>query len=127
MFDQIPWRAKLAVGGLTGLLGGFLLAGFFTGSYRTWPEVRVPLLVAVLTGLFSHQGLRRSPAVVRARLKELFRDSAEPDLVKINEVLSETGHSELFAGHRNTVDRFMRGMITKGEFYGAMRALVDEG
>jgi len=125
--DQIPWRLKLVAGTLAGAASGYLLTGVVTGFARPWDRNTTVALIAVLLGgLIANRGLRRSPAVIRARLKELFRASDEPDLVKITGVLSNTGEHKLFIRHRETVDRFMRGMMTEREFYGAMHELVFE-
>jgi hypothetical protein len=123
-FDWIPWRARVVLWNVLAALGGFALALYLRGRHPSSADVVYTMLSAAAFGFFGERGARRSPWGVRSRLRSLFRQSAQPDLVAITEVLSEAGESPRLEPHRQAVDRFMRGMISESEFYAAMRTLA---
>lgn len=122
--DSIPWRLQVGLASLGGTALAFAASSLLRGSRFTLADITFDMLLACGFGFVGGRGMRRSPAVIKKRLKSLFEAAGEPDLVPITEVLADTGESDAFLEHRRLVDRFMRGMITHQEFYASFRRLV---
>jgi len=126
IYERLDWRVVVLVRFIVLYGVGFWLLWLVRGGRMDVEQVVMSGLFALVVELIGNRGLRRSPTLLRSRLRKLYFTSATPDPAHIAAILDDSGESDTFEEHRRLLEYLRRGILTEETFSTEMRRLVDE-